>query len=258
VKILVVDDEALARERLQRLLAKLRPEAQCLQAASGEEALALVAEHGPDVLLLDIRMPGMDGIEVATHLDSLQRPPAVIFCTAYDEYALEALQYHAMAYLLKPVREAELARALDNAGRINRLQLASLDRDQPGQPEVAPQERDSVPAGVQRSQVSSQTHRGLETMSVAEIRCFLADQKYVTAHSPVGKLLLPDTLKELELEFGQRFLRVHRNALVALAHIARLERDDNGAWSVVLDGLDERPAVSRRHLAEAKQRLLQR
>jgi two-component system response regulator AlgR len=243
VKILVVDDEALARERLLRLLGKLQPDAQCLQAGGGEEALALVAEHVPDLLLLDIRMPGMDGIDVATALGDMARPPAVIFCTAYDQYALEALQHQAMAYLLKPVREAELAKALDGAHRVNRLQLASLRPGESGQP---------------RNQVSSQTHRGLETMPVDAVRYFLAEQKYVTAFSPETELLIPDTLKDLEQEFGRQFIRVHRNALVALAHIVRLERAEGAGWQVVLDGLDERPAVSRRHLADAKQRLVER
>lgn len=245
MKVLVVDDEVLARERLLRLLGKLQPDAQCLQADGGEQALAMVAQHAPDLLLLDIRMPGMDGIEVAAQLDTLERPPAVIFCTAYDEYALEALRHQAVAYLLKPVREAELARALANAGRVNRLQLASLRQDSASPEQV-------------RSQVSSQTHRGVETMTLADIRCFLAEQKYVSACGPARELLIPDTLKDLEREFGRQFLRVHRNALVALEHLVRLERDDAGGWYAVLDGVDERPAVSRRHLADAKQRLVER
>lgn len=247
MKILVVDDEVLARERLLRLLAKLQPEAECLEAHSGEQALALVEQHAPDLLLLDIRMPGMDGIELATRMDELQQPPAVVFCTAYDEYALEALQHQTVAYLLKPVREGELARALASAGKVNRVQLASLREA----------EQEETGAG-QRRQVSSQTHRGVETMAVADIRCFLAEQKYVTARSAAGELLIPDTLKELEREFQPRFLRVHRNALVALGFIERLERDENGTWRVVLDGVEERPAVSRRHLADVKQALVQR
>ena len=125
MKILVVDDEALARERLLRLLHKLQPQAQCLEADSGEQALEQVRHHAPDLLLLDIRMPGMDGIEVAAALDAMAQPPAVIFCTAYDQYALAALQQHAVAYLLKPVREAGLDQALAQAARVNRLQLAS-------------------------------------------------------------------------------------------------------------------------------------
>jgi two-component system response regulator AlgR len=249
VKVLVVDDEALARERLLRLLGRLRPEARCLQAADGEQALALVDRENPDLLLLDIRMPGLDGIEVATRLDAMASPPAVIFCTAYDEYALQALQHQAVAYLLKPVREADLTRALVAAGRVNRVQLASLREQGPA---------GETPAAPGRSRVSSQTHRGLETMPVAEIRCFVAEQKYVTACSPAGELLIPDTLKDLEREFGGRFLRVHRNALVACEHIERLARDDSGVWHVVLRGVEMRPAVSRRHLAQAKQQLLER
>lgn len=248
MNILVVDDEALARERLLRLLARLQPQSNFLQAESGEQALAMVEQQAPDLILLDIRMPGMDGIELATRLDELEQPPAVIFCTAYDEYALEALRHQTVAYLLKPVRESELARALASAGRVNRVQLASLRQG----------EGSDAAEAQGRRQVSSQTHRGVETMAVADIRYFLAEQKYVTARSDNAELLIPDTLKDLEGEFHPRFLRVHRNALVALQYIVRLERNENGAWQVVLDGVEERPAVSRRHLAEVKQRLVDR
>ena len=244
MKILVVDDEQLARERLLRLVTRIRPEAQCLQAADGISALTMVASEQPDLLLLDIRMPGMDGIEVAAELERSAAPPAVVFCTAYDEYALQALQHHAMAYLLKPVREEELAQALDSAARINRMQLASL--------------QEAAGSSDQRSSVSSQTHRGFESMPLDQIRCFIAEQKYVTAVSPTAELLIPDTLKDLELEFSDQFLRVHRNALVALRHVQRLEKLPDGGWQVVLDGLEIRPSVSRRHLTEAKERLAQR
>jgi len=251
VKILVVDDEPLARERLLRLLQKLRPGSLCWQAANGEQALALVLQHSPDLLLLDIRMPVMSGIDLAARLDSLDQPPAVIFCTAYDEYAFEALQHQAVAYLLKPVREQELARALEIAGKVNKVQLASL-----ATLAASHSQADSVPEG-QRAQLASQGHRGVETMPLADIRCLLAEQKYVTACSPSAQLLIPDTLKELEREFGDRFLRVHRNALVARAHIVRLKREEDGVWYVVLDGVEQRPAVSRRHLADVKQRLVE-
>ncbi len=216
MKVLVVDDESLARERLLRLLSKLRPDTQCLEAAGGEEALELVKAHAPDLVLLDIRMPGKDGLEVAAQFDALDSPPAVIFCTAYDEYALAALRHQAVAYLLKPVRSEELAQAMDNAGRVNRVQLASLRDEQ------------SVPqgAGGVRTQVSSETHRGLETLPVDDVRCFLAEQKYVTAHSSQGQLLIPDTLKDLQQEFGEAFVRVHRNALVAKGYIIGMEKDD--------------------------------
>lgn len=240
MKILVVDDEPLARERLLRLLARIQPSATCLQAGDGVAAIALVATESPDLVLLDIRMPGKDGIEVATELDVLDSPPAIVFCTAYDEYALQALQHQAVAYLLKPVRQAELEQALASASRVNRLQLASLRS-----------------GGGPRSTVSSQTHRGIESLPIADIRCFLAEQKYVTAVAAGQELLIPDTLKDLEQEFGQSFVRTHRNALVALAYIERLVRDDKGWW-VELQGVAQRPMVSRRHLAEVKERLLQR
>ena len=134
---------------------------------------------------------------------------------------------------------ADLQKALASAGRVNRVQLATLREDEG------------------RTQVSSQGHRGVETLPVADIRCFTAGQKYVTAHAPQRELLLPDTLKDLEEEFGQRFLRVHRNALVALAHVVRLTREAGG-WVVELADSDLRPAVSRRHLAEVKEALTRR
>ncbi|TDG15287.1 response regulator transcription factor [Seongchinamella unica] len=241
MKILVVDDEPLARERLVRLLGNIRPQATCLQAGDGNEALAQVATADPDLVLLDIRMPGKDGIEVAAELEQRESPPAIVFCTAYDEYALQALQHQAVAYLLKPVREAELEQALASAGRVNRLQLAALRSDDGA-----------------RSSVSSQTHRGLESLLVAQVRCFLAEQKYVTALAPGQELLIPDTLKDLEQEFSGQFLRVHRNALVALEHIQRLQKNRDGSWQVVLDGVEITPAISRRHLTEVKQRLARR
>ncbi|MBE9539367.1 MAG: response regulator transcription factor [Proteobacteria bacterium] len=241
MKILLVDDEPLARDRLLRLLKKVQPDAEILQAASGAAALKIVRKATPDLIFLDIRMPGMDGIEVATQLDTLEQAPAVIFSTAYDEYALEALKHQAVAYLLKPVREAELVRALDGAGRVNRLQLANLRG-----------------AGPARTQVSSQTHRGLETLPLGEIECFLAEDKYVSAYTNTECLLIPDTLKDLESEFSDDFVRVHRNALVSLAHIVRLCRADDGSWTVALSGVELSPAVSRRHLAETKARLKRR
>ena len=246
MKVLVVDDEALARQRLRRLLERVRPQAECLEADSGQMALEQVKRHEPDLVLLDIRMPGLDGIEVAARLEAFGDPPAVVFCTAYDEYALDALRHQAVAYLLKPVREIELARALENAARVNRVQLANL-RDRAARDEPA-----------QRTQISSQTHRGVESLAVADVRCFIASDKYVTAYTDVAELVIPDTLKELETEFGGRFLRVHRNALVALAWVEALNHARDGSWYTALHGLELRPQVSRRHLKSVKARLLAR
>ncbi|MDZ7783689.1 MAG: LytTR family DNA-binding domain-containing protein [Halioglobus sp.] len=246
MNVLVVDDEALARERLARLVARVKPGVCCLQATGGEVALAQIAEYEPELVLLDIRMPGMDGIEVAARIGAMPDPPAVIFCTAYDEYALDALRHEAVAYLLKPVREADLRRALDSAARVNRVQLASLRALEAG------------PAGGARTQVSTQTHRGIESLPLAEVRCFIAEDKYVTAYSPRGSLVLPDTLKDLETEFSDRFLRVHRNALVALEHIESLQHDTAGGWHLFLNAVEQRPQVSRRHIKQVKARLLMR
>lgn len=241
MKVLVVDDEPLARERLLRLLEKLLPDATIEEAGNGRQALGMVTTLQPDLVMLDIRMPGMDGIEVATNLQALKEPPAIIFCTAYDQYALQAMDNQAVAYLLKPVREEKLGEALQRAGRLNRLQLAALQGGTAG-----------------RSHLVSESRRGVETVEVEEVRCFIAEQKYVRAVHPDGSLLLTETLKELEEEFGGRFLRVHRNALVALRHIGGLDREGGDNWAVVLDGVEERPAVSRRHLAEVKETLRSR
>lgn len=238
MKILVVDDEPLARERLIRLLQKLRPEAEIAEAGNGKQALEQVAAVQPELVLLDIRMPGMDGIEVASRLTDLLQPPAVIFCTAYDQYALQALDNQAMAYLLKPVREDKLREVLERAGKLNRLQLTALE---------------DGPAA--RSHLVNESHRGVETAAVDDVRCFVAEQKYVRAVHDDGSLLISDTLKDLEVEFGARFLRVHRNALVSLAHVQALHRGDDDTWQVELEGVEERPSVSRRHLSALKEKL---
>lgn len=242
MKILVVDDEPLARERLLRLLQKLRPDAQLFSATDGQEAIARVEEYAPELVLLDIRMPGIDGIEVAEALDGMKCPPAVVFCTAYDEYALQALQHQAVAYLLKPAREAELQKALETAARVNRLQLEALQ---------GPAE---TPATA-RQTISSHSHRGFETLQVAEIRCFIAREKYVAALTAEAELLIHESLKDLEAEFGDQFLRVHRNALVAPRYIRRLEKSEDDGWKVILRDVDDTPAISRRHLGEVKRRL---
>ena len=240
MKILVVDDEPLARERMLRLLATVEPDAEVLEAGNGEQALELVASGQPDLLLLDIRMPGMDGLEVASRLQSLAQAPAIVFCTAYDHYALEALDKQAAAYLLKPVREEKLRNAIERSGQLNRMQVAGLQG-----------------GDVVRTHVVSETHKGVEMAVIGEVRCFIAEQKYVRAVHPGGSLLIHETLKELEQEFGSQFVRVHRNALVALAHIAGLRRGTEEGWRVELEGVEESPAVSRRHLGDLKGQLKQ-
>lgn len=235
MKILLVDDEALARTRMRQLLDDLEDCTVCAEAANGEQALAAVSRQMPDVMLLDIRMPGMDGLEVARHLQSLEQPPAIIFTTAYNDYALQAFETHAVDYLLKPVRRERLAEALAHARRLTKVQAAAL--------------LEADPAPVTRDRICANVRGSLLLIPVAEIRYFLADQKYVTVCSADDRVLIEDSLKSLEEEFGERFVRIHRNALVARRYLAGLDRDAEGGARVVLHGVDEALEVSRRHLS---------
>lgn len=239
MRIAIVDDEALARERLAALLVELGGHEVVAQAANGVEALAVAQALAPEVMLLDIRMPRMDGLEAARHLACLPAPPAVVFTTAYGEHALAAFDAQAVDYLLKPVRRERLAQALARAAA---LRPAALER--------------LAEALASARTVLSAVQRGrLVFAPVPEVRALVADHKYVTVHWPGGELLLDESLKNLEQEFGERFLRVHRNALVAPAHVAALERDDQGDWQLRLRGLPLTVRVSRRLLADVRRRL---
>ena len=240
MKILIADDEPLARERLTRLLQNL-PHCTVLQpcAENGHEALELVEHLKPDVLLLDIGMPGLDGLQVAAQLCQLSDAPAVIFCTAHDDYALQAFEVSAIGYLVKPVRAEQLQAALEKAQRLNRVQLAALSR--------APNQLNSA-----RSHLSARTHKGIELIPLEHVIHFLADNKYVTLRHLHGETLLDDSLKSLEDEFGERFVRIHRNALVSRAHIERLQRNALGVYELHLRDLSEPLTVSRRHVAAVR------
>ena len=239
MNVLIVDDEPLARERLIRLLSEIEG-CRVLQpcASNGEEALTLIDSLKPDVVLLDIRMPGPDGLQVAARLCERDAPPAVIFCTAHDEFALEAFQVSAVGYLVKPVRVEALAAALKQAERPNRVQLAALTRP-PQTPGQGP-----------RSHISARTRKGIELIPLEQVIYFVADHKYVTLRHEGGEVLLDEPLKALEDEFAARFVRIHRNALVALERIERLQRTPLGHFQLYLRGLgDEALTVSRRHVA---------
>lgn len=241
---LIVDDEELARLRLRRLLDDI-PECEVVgEATSGEEALELIASLDPELIFLDVRMPGMDGIAVAKALADYSEPPAVIFCTAYDEYALEAFDTLAQGYIVKPVHNEQLTQALRRAKKTTRLQTLT---DPPQQPFT-----DDA-----RQHIAAKSHRGIDLIPIDDILCFVADQKYVTVKYIGGEVLIDETLKELEVEFADRFARVHRNALVAINKISSLERDSSGYASLCLNGSDFRPAVSRRHLPLLRERLRQ-
>lgn len=236
-RVLIVDDEPPARSRLRQLVADLGGFEVVGEAGHGEEALRLCTSLNPDIVLLDIHMPGLDGLEVASQLAGWERRPAVVFTTAFDEYAIQAFDAHAVGYLLKPVRRERLQQTLEHATRVGRSQLLRL------------------PGSAPRTQICVQRPRGLQLIPVEEVLCFLADQKYVTVHYPGGEALLDEPLKDLEDEFGDRFLRIHRNALVAVAWLDSLDREEAGTWQVRLKH-DFRPLpVSRRHVGEVKRRL---
>ncbi len=239
MKVLIADDEPLARERLARLVSAL-PGYTVLpdMAANGHEAVKLGDEQHPDIVLMDIRMPGMDGLQAAAKLCEKRDAPAVVFCTAHGEYALEAFNVSAVGYLLKPVRSEDLATALSKAQRLNRMQLASL-----GKSTVTEQTQQA------RSHISARTRRGVELIPVEDVLYFIADHKYVTLRHCEGEVLLDEPLKSLEDEFGNYFVRIHRNALVARNRIEKLQRSAMGHFHLQLKGLpDETLTVSRRHV----------
>ena len=239
MKILIVDDEALARSRLKALLATDETHEIVGEADNGEECIRLVNTHRPDVVLLDIRMPGMDGIETARHLAALTEPPAVIFVTAYDTFAIQAFDAQAIGYLLKPVREQRLKVALLRAMRPTRPQMAAL----------------AGPGGAPRRQIAAKLGDALRLIPVDTIRYFQADQKYVTVHDLAGGHLIDESLKELEAEFRDDFIRIHRSALVALKYIDSLERDGLGTLRLRLEGVEKPLKVSRRHAATVRRRI---
>lgn len=239
MNVLIVDDEPLARERLARLVAELDG-CRVLEpsASNGEEALALIDSLRPDVVLLDIRMPGLDGLQVAAKLCERDAPPAVIFCTAHDEFALEAFQVSAVGYLVKPVRPEALRDALKKAERPNRVQLAALTKPP------------AVGGSGPRSHISARTRKGIELIPLDQVVFFIADHKYVTLRHEGGEVLLDEPLKALEDEFGERFVRIHRNALVSRERIERLQRTPLGHFQLFLKGMEgDALVVSRRHVA---------
>lgn len=238
--VLVVDDEALARERLVRMISRMDECEVVAQAAGAEEALQAVADQGPDVVLMDISMPGEDGLSAARRISSMQNPPAVVFCTAYDKHAVEAFEAQAVGYLLKPVRQEQLEEVLHNARKLNRMQIAALD-------DISKSESVNV-----RKHISAKTRRGVELIPIDDIFYFLADQKYVTVYHRGGETLIDDTLKELEGEFETSFIRIHRNALVARDYVEGMERAGEGHYVMRLRDSEEKPIVSRRHVSRIR------
>lgn len=247
MKILIVDDEQPARQRLHELVQELGHNP-CGEAANGREALAKVQDTQPDVVLLDIRMPVLDGLETARYISQLETPPAVIFTTAFEQHALEAFEAKALDYLLKPVRKERLAAALERAQTITRAQLAQLDDQLHTKPAASPTATHSAA----RSHLCVKIGNRLELIPLDDVYYFQADQKYVTLCHRNGEAIIEDSLKALEQEFGERFLRIHRNALAALAHIRGLEKTPDGRIQIVFDEIPQCLEVSRRHASHVR------
>ena len=250
LRILIVDDEEPARRRLRDILADLAQELTIHvvgEAASGVDALARVRELSPNLVLADMHMPRMNGIELAQHLSKLEHPPAVVFITAHDDYAVRAFEVNALDYLLKPVRAARLSAALARAASTMKVPA----------PEAL------VHANPEARRYLSISERGrLTLVPVAEVIYLRAELKYVTVCTDAKEYLLEESLTRLEEEFSQTFVRVHRSVLVARNRISGFEKapvgpDNEGEtgaqWQVILHGVSERVPVSRRQWASVKE-----
>lgn len=238
LRVLVVDDEPLARERLSHLVEELPDTELAGVAANGEEALLLAGRLKPEVVLLDVRMPGMDGLEAARHLARMPEPPAVIFTTAFEEHALAAFDAQAAGYLLKPVRPEKLQEALARARTPTRAQLTRIAEG----------------TGGPRTRIAVRTRDELKLIPIEAVLCFIAEQKYTTLRHTGGEELIEEPLKALEDEFAARFVRIHRNALAAIEHVEAMERDAEGHHHVRLRGGSTLP-VSRRLATDVAKRL---
>lgn len=244
LRVLIVDDEAPARHRLRDVLADCSadlPVDVVGEADNGLDALDQVQQQPVDAVLLDIRMPGMDGLECAAHLNRLATPPAIIFSTAYDAYACQAFDLNAVDYLLKPVRADRLVRALSRAHRLSSTALEQL--------------REAHPRA--RTHLSVNEKGRIVLIPVADILYLKAELKYVTVRTATREFLIEESLTRLESEFGETFLRIHRNCLVAgarLREIGKLPGVDDGHF-LRLEGLDERLPVSRRQYSVLREKI---
>ena len=235
MRVLIVDDEGPARQRLKDLLSDVRedsPHALIGEASNGREALEIINQGNVDLVLMDIRMPVLDGIEAAGHLLKLERPPRLVFTTAYDVYAVKAFELNAIDYLLKPIKRDRLLAALQKAGPI-----------------PAPAALGGLQQGP-RKHLSIHERGRVILIPMTEVLFLRAELKYVTVRTVEREFLLDESLTKLEEEFQTSFVRVHRNALVSKAAIAGFEKvsEEGGEahWVVLLRGLDEKLAVSRR------------
>ena len=251
MNILIVDDEALARSRLRTLLSDCSDIQRCTvaEASNAAETMALLGPTGGrayDLVLLDIHMPGQDGLALAHALQALPQPPAVVFVTAHADHAVSAFELDAVDYLTKPVRRERLQQALAKVQRTSR----------PAGPSAVPSAVPSLPEG---ETLLIQDRGRTERLPLAEVLYFKAEQKYVTVRTTTRSYIMDGSLSELETKFAPRFLRIHRNALVARRAVRALEKhydpEEGEGWAVRLQGSTELLAVSRRQVAAVREEL---
>jgi two-component system response regulator AlgR len=229
MRIVIADDEPFARDRLRALLAEQPGVEVVAEAEDGESALHACAELKPDLVLLDIAMPGIDGLEAARHLAAFEPRPAVVFCTAYDAHALSAFDAQAIDYLVKPVRPERLAAALDRARTF-----------------AAGREHAVSGPGQSRTHLCARIRGSLRLIPIEDVHYLQAEEKYVVVHHARGEDLIEESLKSLEEEFGERFVRIHRNCLVARHELVELKRGPDGHVQAVLRHGQAPLEVSRR------------
>jgi two-component system, LytTR family, response regulator AlgR len=233
LNILIADDEAPARNRMRDLLSEIENVAVVAEAKNGKEAIDLALKTKPDLMLLDIRMPVMDGIEAAQHAQKLEPKPHIIFTTAFDAYAIKAFDLNAIDYLLKPIRLERLQTAINKAHALKPKQIEALK-----------------PLQKMRSHLSIHERGRVLLVPIETIIYLRAELKYVTVRTAEREYLIEESLTNLETEFGERFIRLHRNSLVAPQFIAgyekRLNQDNEQQWVALLKEIPETVAISRR------------
>ena len=233
MRVVIADDEPLARTRLRELLDEQAGVEVVAEVDDGRAALHACAEHHPDLVLLDIAMPGIDGLEAARHLAAFEPRPAVVFCTAFDAHALSAFDAQAIDYLVKPVRPERLAAALE------RVRTFAAGRGQSA----------AAPSGQRRTHLCARMRGSLRLIPIEDVHYLQAEEKYVVVHHARGEDLIEESLKSLEEEFGERFVRIHRNCLVARHEIIELKRAADGHVQAVLRHGAHPLEVSRRCVA---------
>jgi two-component system response regulator AlgR len=231
MRIVIVDDDPLARARLAALLRDCDGAKVIASVGDGDAALMACAQSRPDLLLLDIAMPGLDGIGVARRLAALPDPPQLVFCTAYEQHALQAYELRAADYLLKPVRIERLREALARAEALRRRAATS------------------VPT------LLAQVHGAPVRIPLADVLYLTADDKYVTVHRDAGDVLIEQSLRAIEEAMPERFVRVHRACLIPMQRLLGLRREADGTMRALVAGSDAAPEISRRNLAAVRKLL---